>query len=107
MSAGAGAPASITACPDGPLLVRGDIRLLDEHGESLASHRRTVALCRCGASAIRPLCDGTHKTIGFRTRPPARTPAVTYQPLPVEDDDADEPATATAAAGMSAAPALE
>jgi len=104
MSAESGVPPSITACPDGPLLVRGDIRLVDEHGEPVDTHRRTVALCRCGASAIRPLCDGTHKTIGFRTRPPARTPAVTYQPLPVEHDDSHEPASATAGA---TAPALE
>jgi CDGSH-type Zn-finger protein len=29
-----------------------------------------VALCRCGASAIKPYCDGTHKMIKFRTEPP-------------------------------------
>jgi CDGSH-type Zn-finger protein len=28
-------------------------------------------LCRCGASAIKPYCDGTHKMIKFRTEPPA------------------------------------
>ena len=29
--------------------------------------RAVVALCRCGASSIKPLCDGTHKLIGFTT----------------------------------------
>ncbi|MEJ3405729.1 CDGSH iron-sulfur domain-containing protein [Rathayibacter sp. YIM 133350] len=68
----------ITACPNGPLLVRGEIALVDEHGDAVAANRRTVALCRCGASALRPFCDGSHKLVGFRTEPPARTPAVTF-----------------------------
>lgn len=59
--------ASVTAYPDGPLIVRGDIDLIDEHGDSVRKTRQTVALCRCGASAIKPWCDGTHKITGFRT----------------------------------------
>jgi CDGSH-type Zn-finger protein len=70
--------ASITACPDGPLLVRGELALVDENGLPVTPNRRTFALCRCGASAIRPFCDGSHKLVGFRTNPPARTPAVTF-----------------------------
>lgn len=57
----------ITLCPDGPLLVRGAITLLDADGEPVPSRRSTVALCRCGASAIKPFCDGTHKVNGFTT----------------------------------------
>ncbi|WP_243841833.1 CDGSH iron-sulfur domain-containing protein [Salinibacterium sp. ZJ77] len=57
-------PVQITACPDGPLLVRGDMEILD--GNPLPRTRRTVALCRCGVSLIKPYCDGTHKTVGFR-----------------------------------------
>ncbi|MFB6720982.1 CDGSH iron-sulfur domain-containing protein [Kribbella sp. NPDC056345] len=49
----------IRAYPDGPLLIRGDFELLDEHGEPVTT-RRTVALCRCGRSGLAPLCDGTH-----------------------------------------------
>lgn len=60
-------PASITAYPDGPLLVRGEIDLVDAEGEPIERHRRTLALCRCGLSAIKPFCDGTHKPAGFRT----------------------------------------
>ena len=25
-----------------------------------------TALCRCGRSSRKPLCDGTHRTVGFR-----------------------------------------
>ncbi len=56
---------TVTACPNGPLLLRGPFRLLDSEGEPIPKGRRTVALCRCGASSIRPFCDGTHERIGF------------------------------------------
>lgn len=58
---------TITAYPDGPLLVRGDVDLRTADGEAIPRARRTVALCRCGLSAIKPFCDGTHKAAGFRT----------------------------------------
>ncbi|MFU8945446.1 CDGSH iron-sulfur domain-containing protein [Mycetocola zhadangensis] len=58
-------PTQIVACPNGPLLVRGDIDLTTPDGEPIERTRKTVALCRCGVSAIKPFCDGTHKAIGF------------------------------------------
>ncbi|GEA80246.1 CDGSH iron-sulfur domain-containing protein [Cellulomonas uda] len=61
------APPRIVACPDGPILVRGDVEIVDDEGRPLPRRRRTVALCRCGSSAIAPYCDGTHKAIGFTT----------------------------------------
>ena len=64
-------PPQVTACPDGPLLVRGDVEILGEDGQPLRNSRRTVALCRCGASAIKPWCDGTHKLTRFSTEEPA------------------------------------
>jgi CDGSH-type Zn-finger protein len=60
----------IVACTDGPLLVRGDIDLVAPTGEPIVRTRKTVALCRCGVSTIKPFCDGTHKLVGFRTDPP-------------------------------------
>ncbi|WP_141318777.1 CDGSH iron-sulfur domain-containing protein [Cellulomonas sp. CW35] len=57
----------MVACPDGPILVRGDVEIVDDEGRPLPRRRRTVALCRCGSSAIAPYCDGTHKAIGFTT----------------------------------------
>lgn len=59
-------PPSVTAYPDGPAMLRGDVELLVD-GEAVARGRRMLALCRCGASTIKPLCDGSHKAIGFRS----------------------------------------
>ena len=66
---------SIVLCPDGPILVRGDFEIVTPSGEPVPRQRKTVALCRCGASAIKPYCDGTHKMISFRTEPPVQQPA--------------------------------
>jgi len=58
--------ATITAYPDGPLLVRGSYRIIDASGNEVELTRRTVALCRCGRSGQKPWCDGTHKAAGFK-----------------------------------------
>ncbi|GAB2476627.1 hypothetical protein GCM10027063_17080 [Promicromonospora xylanilytica] len=58
---------TVTACPDGPLLVRGPAEILGPDGEPVPRTRATVALCRCGGTAIAPWCDGTHKVNGYRT----------------------------------------
>lgn len=57
----------IRAYPDGPLIVRGDFTLQDENGEEITPDRGTIALCRCGRSALKPLCDGSH-TLARRGR---------------------------------------
>ena len=51
---------------DGPYVVRGDFTLIDENGEEVELHRRTIALCRCGRSRMKPFCDGTHKVAAKR-----------------------------------------
>ncbi|MFE7629124.1 CDGSH iron-sulfur domain-containing protein [Kocuria sp. NPDC057446] len=66
--AGTGAPVTITVCPDGPLLVRGGYELVDGEDRPIDPGRATVALCRCGASSIKPFCDGSHKRARFRAR---------------------------------------
>jgi CDGSH-type Zn-finger protein len=58
--------AIVTPYENGPLLVRGDFRLQTPDGQVIEPGRRTIALCRCGKSASKPFCDGTHKAIGFR-----------------------------------------
>jgi CDGSH-type Zn-finger protein/uncharacterized Fe-S cluster protein YjdI len=51
--------------PDGPLAVRGAVEVLSGTGRMVC--RVTQGrLCRCGGSASKPFCDGTHATIGFR-----------------------------------------
>ena len=56
----------ITPYRDGPLLVRGPVRLTDQHGDEIVVERETIALCRCGKSRLRPFCDGTHKLVRFK-----------------------------------------
>jgi CDGSH-type Zn-finger protein/uncharacterized Fe-S cluster protein YjdI len=52
--------------PDGPLSVRGNLEVLSGTGRMVC--RVTQAkLCRCGGSATKPFCDGTHARIGFRS----------------------------------------
>jgi CDGSH-type Zn-finger protein len=78
-SPGLGSGATITPYRDGPLIVRGDFRLVDQDGAEIDPGRQTIALCRCGKSGIKPFCDGAHKRSGFsapsapsRPRPAAR-----------------------------------
>ncbi len=49
----------------GPLLVYGNITVKDKDGNE-SKKNRVTALCRCGASANKPYCDGTHVKIGFK-----------------------------------------
>lgn len=71
MSGQADSEVTIVACQDGPLLVRGAVEIVDTAGEPIEQRRRTIALCRCGVSTIKPYCDGSHKLSGFRTDPPS------------------------------------
>jgi CDGSH-type Zn-finger protein len=68
--------ATITPYRDGPYLVRGRFELVDQDGNRIEHGRRTIALCRCGRSQIRPLCDGTHRAINFHapSRPEPGSP---------------------------------
>ena len=58
--------ATITTRLNGPLLVKGPVKLIDHEGREYdLSGKETYALCRCGATNRRPFCDGTHKTCGW------------------------------------------
>ena len=49
---------------DGPVYLRGDIEVLDDAGDVRLRDTR-VALCRCGQSGNKALCDNTHRESGF------------------------------------------
>jgi len=67
-------PPIIRLSPNGPLLVRNLPSLVNWLGEAVPT-RPLLALCRCGGSAIKPLCDGSHARLGFTdAKDPARVP---------------------------------
>lgn len=55
----------ITVCSDGPLYARGDVHVQNAAGEEILAETR-VALCRCGHSRNKPLCDGSHEKAAFQ-----------------------------------------
>ncbi len=57
--------------PNGPYRASGPFKLIDPKGnEMLIEEGRAVSLCRCGGSANKPFCDGTHGRIGFQADEP-------------------------------------
>jgi uncharacterized Fe-S cluster protein YjdI len=50
---------------DGPLFVRGRVRVIGAEGSIIREDVR-LALCRCGASQNKPFCDDSHYRIGFK-----------------------------------------
>jgi CDGSH-type Zn-finger protein/uncharacterized Fe-S cluster protein YjdI len=55
---------TVRIVPDGPLYLRGRVRLELPSGEVREETR--VALCRCGASRNKPFCDNAHRDAGFK-----------------------------------------
>ncbi len=67
-------PIKITVRPNGPYLVEGDVEVYDPTGTHVSTAGRPIiALCRCGGSANKPFCDGTHNRIGFKAAEAAAT----------------------------------
>jgi len=54
----------IECTENGPYIVKGCDRLIDDTGAAIVT-RSVMALCRCGGSANKPFCDGTHGRNGF------------------------------------------
>jgi CDGSH-type Zn-finger protein/truncated hemoglobin YjbI len=64
----------IVIATNGPYLVTNAEKVRNWLGEDLAS-RPQLALCRCGQSTIKPLCDGSHVAAGFTgAKDPKRVP---------------------------------
>jgi CDGSH-type Zn-finger protein len=55
---------TITPLLDGPNQVSGGVVVTDEAGNVIKEAEK-VFLCRCGFSANKPFCDGSHKREGW------------------------------------------
>jgi CDGSH-type Zn-finger protein len=67
-------PLTITVKRTGPYIIAleecSGVRIVDHEGNELIPEpNRPIKLCRCGGSASKPFCDGTHKRIGFLATP--------------------------------------
>jgi CDGSH-type Zn-finger protein len=56
---------TISCIKDGPITFRGRLKLHNQFGQECVKMRGS--LCRCGQSASKPFCDGSHERVGFRT----------------------------------------
>jgi CDGSH-type Zn-finger protein len=62
------ADVTIRVNANGPYLVQGPVQLLDGQGNAFSTKAdKPIALCRCGQSANKPFCDGTHRSAGFQS----------------------------------------
>jgi uncharacterized Fe-S cluster protein YjdI/CDGSH-type Zn-finger protein len=66
----AAAETTVEPRPNGPLFVRGRLKIVSADGDVIREDTR-LALCRCGASQNKPFCDGSHRRVGFTTAPAA------------------------------------
>ncbi|RYZ91783.1 MAG: hypothetical protein EOP06_06155 [Proteobacteria bacterium] len=63
-----GGTLAINRTKDGPLAIEGNVEICASTGH-IVLRTTKVNLCRCGHSKTKPICDGTHQTIGFRDDP--------------------------------------
>ncbi len=66
----------IKASKNGPYLIAHSATFTDAAGNVKTLEGKMVALCRCGQSANKPFCDGTHKTINFQAEEAALSVSV-------------------------------
>ena len=59
-------PVSITPKLNGPLQVSGNLEVISGTGRTINRVTKTT-LCRCGHSANKPYCDGSHARVGFKS----------------------------------------
>jgi len=56
---------TLSCVKDGPITFRGRLRLHNQFNQECVKMRGS--LCRCGQSASKPFCDGSHTRTGFKT----------------------------------------
>jgi CDGSH-type Zn-finger protein len=61
-----GGALAVEPLPNGPLQLRGNVEICSGTGRTVL-RTQAARLCRCGGSASKPFCDGTHARIGFRS----------------------------------------
>jgi CDGSH-type Zn-finger protein/uncharacterized Fe-S cluster protein YjdI len=75
-----GGALNLTPIVDGPLEVLGNLEICSGTGRTVF-RSQNVRLCRCGGSANKPFCDGTHARIGFRSQV-APSPTASTRSMP-------------------------
>jgi uncharacterized Fe-S cluster protein YjdI/CDGSH-type Zn-finger protein len=70
------APEETTMIPvrNGPLIVRGRLRVLDPSSGGVIAEETRLALCRCGNSQNEPFCDNSHRRSHFGESAPSPHP---------------------------------
>jgi CDGSH-type Zn-finger protein len=62
----------IKTLKNGPYEVKGVVELVDAGKAAFTLTEDPIYLCRCGQSANKPFCDGTHGKVGFKAEETAR-----------------------------------
>jgi len=82
-------PNNLSVTPNGPLYLRGRV-VFDGGAQASQVEYTRVALCRCGQSKNKPLCDNSHRAAGFSDpgrcngKPDDATPGQPIGPLSVK-----------------------
>lgn len=61
------AKVEIKAMDGGPYVIMGNATYVDADGNEQTTPGKAIALCRCGQSANKPFCDGSHNRVGFES----------------------------------------
>lgn len=90
-------PTTVEPRPNGPLFVRGRVRIVQPDG-SVVDDGPRFALCRCGATTNPPFCNNAHRAIGWRS-PTARDAGEHRERAHAPTDVDPRPAETTGTAG--------
>jgi len=60
------ADVTVRALKNGPYEVTGGPTVTDQKRVAYKGQGDPIYLCRCGQSANKPFCDGTHQKVGFK-----------------------------------------